>query len=115
MSETGVLEGLKRCTRTSEPYDSNWEREYMLVLEDDPTVKRWERCRSLRIPYTKADGSKANYNPDFMVERDDGSKELHEVKGHHLLGDEDTKRKLSAGEAFCRARGMAYKVITRNV
>ena len=113
MSERGVLRGLRRCTRTSERYDSTWERDYMLLVENDSIVKRWGRNRSLRIPYTKADGRRGTYNPDFIVERTDGTKELHEVKGGHLLGDEDTKRKLAAGEAFCRKRGMVFKVITR--
>jgi hypothetical protein len=113
MSERGVLKDLKRCTRISEPYDSNWERDYMLLLEDDPAVARWERCRSLRIPYTRADGSRSTYNPDFLVERTDGSKELHEVKGDHLVGGEDTRRKLTAGQEFCRNRGMTFKLITR--
>ncbi len=113
MSEKGVLKDLKRCTRTSEPYDSTWERDYMLVLENDPTVLRWERCRSLRIPYAKVDGSRGTYNPDFIVERTDGTKELHEVKGSHLLGDGETRRKLVAAEEFCRKRGMTFKVITR--
>lgn len=86
----------------------------MLVLEADPTVKRWERCRSLRILYKKADGTKAHYNPDFVVEMLDGSKELHEVKGSHLLQDHETRRKLEAGEAFCAKRGMVFKVITKS-
>ena len=112
MSVKGVLDGLKRGTRTSEPYDSSWERDYMLLLEGDDTIKRWERCRSLRIPYKKANGSRGTYNPDFVVERVDGVKEIHEIKGGHLL-NEDTKRKLAAGEAFCRKRGMVFKVVTR--
>jgi hypothetical protein len=86
----------------------------MLVLEADHTVKRWERCRSLRIHYKSADGSEAHYKPDFIVERADGPTELHEVKGSHLLQDEDTRRKLEAGEAFCRKRGMIFKVITKS-
>lgn len=113
MSEKGVLKELKRCTRTSEPYDSTWERDYMLLLEKDSTVLRWERCRSLRIPYTKSDGSRGRYNPDFIVERMEGAKELHEVKGGHLLGDADTQRKFAAAEAFCQKRAMVFKVITR--
>lgn len=113
MSEKGVLNNLKRCTRQSEPFDSFWEKDYMLLLEGDPTVKRWERCRSLRIRYTKADGSPAYYNPDFIVERTDGGRELHEVKGNHLLQAPDTQEKLAAGEAFCRKRGMVFKLITR--
>jgi hypothetical protein len=87
----------------------------MLLLEKDPTIMRWERCRSLRIPYLKADGRHSNYNPDFIIERTDSTRELHEVKGAHLLGDEDTKRKLAAGEAFCRARGMVFRLVTRAV
>jgi hypothetical protein len=109
----GILSGLKRCTRRSEPYDSAWERDYMKLLDGDATVKRWERCRSLRIPYTKPDGKRGHYNPDFIVEREDGAKELHEVKGGHLLTNEETKRKLAAGEVFCRERRMIFKVITR--
>ena len=85
----------------------------MILLEQDTTVNRWERCRSLRIPYVKSDKSKGLYNPDFIVERTDGTKELHEVKGNHLLADENTRRKLAAGVAFCRQRGMAFKVVTR--
>jgi hypothetical protein len=113
VSEKGILHDLKRGTRTSEPYDSLWERDYMLLLDDDPTIKRWERCRSLKIPYTKADGKRSRYNPDFIVERADGQKELHEVKGGHLLTEADTQRKLAAGEEFCRMRKMVFKVITR--
>ena len=113
MSEKGILHDLKRGTRTSEPYDSTWERDYMVLLDADATVKRWERCRALKIPYTKADGRRGRYNPDFIVEREDGPKELHEVKGGHLLADADTQRKLAAGEEFCRKRKMLFKIITR--
>ena len=113
MSKKGVLKDLKHCTHKSERYDSIWERDYMQVLEEDPIVKRWQRCRTLRIPYIKGDGSKGTYNPDFIIERVDGTKELHEVKGTHLLNEEDTKRKLAAGNEFCRKRGMVFKVITK--
>ena len=109
----GVLEGLRRCTRKSEPYDSTWERDYMIILDIDATIERWERCRSLHIPYVKADGSRANYNPDFVVERTDGTKEIHEVKGGHLRGNPDTERKLAAGDSYCRRHGLTFKVITR--
>lgn len=113
MSNKGVLKNLTRCTRKSEPFDSDWERDYMLILEEDASIKRWERCRSLKIPYKKDDGSAGYYNPDFIVERIDGSKEIHEVKGGHLIAEENTKRKFEVGDKFCRARGMVFKVITR--
>ena len=86
----------------------------MLLLDGDPTVKRWERCRSLWVPYVDAEGQNRGYNPDFIVERVDSTKELHEVKGGHLLASAETKLKLTAGEEFCRKRGMAFKVITKS-
>lgn len=113
MSEKGILSNLKRGTRKNEPYDSAWERDYMLLLDADDMVKRWERCRSLRILYKKANGKRGFYNPDFIVDRVDRQKELHEVKGSHLLADEDTQRKLAAGDEFCRKRNMIFKVVTR--
>jgi len=85
----------------------------MLVLEDDPTVKRWERCRSLWIPYVDSESQRRGYNPDFIVERVDGMKEIHEVKGEHLIINEETKHKVAAAEEFCLKRGMLFKVITR--
>lgn len=85
----------------------------MLLLDADDTVKRWERCRSLRIPCAKPGRKRGFYNPDFIVERADGTKELHEVKGGHLVTSQQTALKLAAGEEFCRKRGMVFKVITR--
>jgi len=113
MSKKGVVRDLKRGSRISEPYDSKWECDYMLLLDSDETIKRWERCWSLRIPYTKSNGEKGYYNPDFIVERLDGQKEIHEVKGGHLMSDLNTQRKLAAGEAFCRTRDMIFKLITK--
>jgi len=85
----------------------------MLVLDGDPTVRRWERCRSLWISYVDAEGQGRGYNPDFVVERAGGIKEIHEVKGGHLLASEETRRKLEAAEEFCRKRGMVFKVISK--
>ena len=85
----------------------------MRVLEKDAAIKRWERYRSLRIPYKKANGSRGYYNPDFIVQFVDGTKEIHEVKGTHLLNDENNIRKLKAGQAFCKKRGMVFKVVSK--
>lgn len=85
----------------------------MLLLDKDSSIKRWERCTLLGISYIRADGKKGHYYPDFIVEREDGTKEIHEIKGDHLLGNKNTERKLEAGEEFCRKRGMIFKVITR--
>ena len=103
MSARGVLGDLKRCTRKSEPYDSTWERDYMMQMDADETVKRWERCRSLRIPYVKADGTKATYNPDFIVETAE-RKYVVEVKARNELVpvmDAEVRAKAQAAERWC--------------
>lgn len=112
--ERGILQNLKRCTRPAEKYESSWEKEYMLGLDGDSAVKKWGRCR-FRIPYLKKDGSEGAYKPDFIVEKSDGIKEIHEVKGGHLLSNDETRIKLIAGKEFCRKRGMVFKVITRKI
>jgi hypothetical protein len=43
-----------------------------------------------------------------------GEKEIREVKGDHLFKDINTSRKLAAGEVFCRARGMKFRVVTKS-
>lgn len=83
-------------------------------LDRDPLVARWTRHHSLRIPYRKWWGGRGHYEPDFLAELVDGTKELREVKGGHLFTDMNTARKLRAGDQFCRGRGMVFRVITKN-
>jgi hypothetical protein len=112
----GWSRGWKKSSRgeAREWYDSSWELQYMLELERDPLVGRWTRHHGLRIPYRKWWGGSGHYEPDFLVELVDGCKELREVKGEHLFSDGNTTRKLRAGEAFCRQRGMTFRVVTKS-
>ena len=82
-------------------------------LERDPLIRRWTRHHGLRVPYRKWWGGRGYYEPDFLVELVDGSKELREVKGEHLFADMNTARKLRAGGQFCHERGMAFRVVTK--
>jgi hypothetical protein len=111
----GRAKGFKKSPRAqdSERYDSGWELQYMQELELDPLVKRWTRHHGLRIPYRKWWGGNGHYEPDFLVEIEGGEKEIREVKGTHLLADLNTRKKFQAGEAFCRQRGMVFKVVTK--
>jgi hypothetical protein len=83
-------------------------------LERDPLVVRWTRHHGLRIPYQKRFGSHGHYEPDFLVELTGGDKELREVKGEHLLGDNNTQKKLRAGDEYCRRRSMKFRVVTKS-
>jgi len=113
----GWSKGWRKSTRgaAGEWFDSNWELQYMDEMDRDPLVARWTRHHGLRIPYRKWWGTLGYYEPDFLVEIMDDTKELREVKGEHLFRDANTARKLKAGDAFCRQRGMKFRVITKSV
>ncbi len=53
------------------------------------------------------------YRPDFLIERIDGTKEIHEIKGRHFLENPDTLRKREAAENWCKRRGMKFIVISK--
>ena len=57
---------------------------------------------------------KKNYIPDFLVEFNDGSKEIHETKGLPLLFLLSTKLKKISAEEYCRKMGWKYKFITKD-
>lgn len=111
----GWSTGWRKSTHNGrEWYDSSWELQYMDELDRDALVSRWTRHHGLRVPYRKTSGARGMYEPDFLVELVDGAKELREVKGEHLFADGNTELKLRAGDAFCRSRGMKYRVVTKS-
>lgn len=93
--------------------DSSWEKEYMEELEKDGNVKKWTKNHGLRIPYRNDIGKVSYYLPDFLVELQDGIKEIREIKGGHLLKTKDTLKKIDAAREWCRIRGMNYKIISK--
>lgn len=108
----GKLTQLKKNPSGWENYDSALEREYMVELERDPAVKSWTKKHEIKIPY-KLLGFTHNYLPDFLVEYQDGSKELHETKGLPLLLWVSTKLKGESAETYCERQGWKYKRITK--
>jgi hypothetical protein len=112
-SEHGDLEDPKKSAYSVERYDSSWEREYMKRLEKDNTIAKWTKNHGITIQYVTEAGNVRGYRPDFLVERIDGEKELHEVKGRQFLDNPDTKRKHEAASNWCRKRRMSFIVITK--
>lgn len=85
----------------------------MIELEQDPAVKSWTKKHGIKIPYSFLGIFKRYYLPDFLVEYNDGSKEIHEGKGLPLLFWDSTKAKRSAAQEWCKSYGMKYKVVTQ--
>ena len=109
----GTLSGLKKNLEGTASYDSLLERDYMIELEQDPAVKSWTKKHGIKIPYTFLGLFTRNYLPDFLVEYNGGSKEIHEGKGLPLFFWDSTKAKRAAAQEWCKIHGMKYKVITQ--
>ena len=81
-------------------------------------LSRWSCCvddgvrSDPRWRVTEA-GNVRGYRPDFLVERIDTAKELHEVKGGQFMQNPDTIRKHEAARNWCRQRGMKFVVVTK--
>jgi len=111
-SERGIFEHPQKSPFSYERYDSGWEREHMEYLEEDPIVAKWTKNHNIKIPYVDDAGFRKHYEPDFLVERVDGGKELQEIKGGHLMNRE-TELKVNAARIFCENRKMIFKLITK--
>lgn len=111
-SEHGKLTQLKKNPLSWDTYDSALERQYMVELERDPAVRSWTKKHGIKIPYSIL-GIQRKYWPDFLVEYQDGSQELHETKGLPLLLWLSTKLKGQSAEDYCKTQGWKYKIITK--
>ena len=79
-----------------------------------PIIAPWiEPAARISIPYITEAGNQRLYKPDFLIEKFDGSKEIHEVKGGHLIQNFDWKRKKQAAESWCKNRGMKFLIISK--
>jgi hypothetical protein len=112
-SEHGDFENSAKSAYSVERYDSSWELEYMKKLERDKTVSKWTKNHGITIEYITEAGNKRGYRPDFLVEKIDGKKEIHEVKGTQFLDNPDTIRKHERARTWCRSRSMNFIVVTK--
>ncbi|MFH1065310.1 MAG: TnsA endonuclease N-terminal domain-containing protein [Nanoarchaeota archaeon] len=110
-SERGEFEESKKSPYNFEYYDSSWELELMKDLEKDPETKKWTKNHGIAIPYRDEDGKPRGFKPDFLIEKVDGTIELIEIKGRHLLPQ--FKRKHEAAIEWCKSRKMTFRVITK--
>ncbi len=113
-SNYGDFENPKKSAYSVERYDFGWEHQYMKKLEQDKTVKKWTKNHGIVIEYITEAGNKRGYRPDFLIEKIDGKKELHEVKGGHFLQNPDTIRKHDRAKMWCKQRGMNFIVVSKD-
>jgi len=110
-SERGEFEETKKSPYSFEYCDSSWELELMKKLEKDESVKKWTKNHGIIIPYWDENTKLRGFKPDFLIEKEDGTKEIIEIKGRHLLPQ--FKKKMAAAQEWCKARKMSFRVISK--
>jgi len=109
----GDYQDIKKSPYNLEFYEGSWELEYMKELENDVRVTKWTKNHGIRIPYFTPDNKFKTYNPDFLVEYEDGRIELVEMKAEHQLDTQITRKKMEYAKKWCQARKIKYRIISK--
>ena len=102
----------KKSPWNFEKSHSDLERRMMDRLERDPHVVKWMKRHGITIPWIDVQKHQRRYLPDFLVEYEDGSKVVIEVKDPSRIDSDDVQRKRKAAEMWCKQRGMEYILAT---
>ena len=93
-----VFGGFRKCLYPAQKFDSDPERRFATILEDDVDVLKWLKPPKdlLKIQYAEED----NYNPDFIVETNDG-RYLCEIKRATDMEAANVLKKAKAAIQWC--------------
>lgn len=97
-----IFKGFKKSCHSLYKFDSNTEKIFSVVLENDPSVQRWmcPNIKQFNIYYDR--DSSSRYEPDFIVE----TKEciyMVETKDNRNIKDSVVLKKAKAATEFCNA------------
>lgn len=94
-----VFGGFTKCLYPAVKFDSDPERRFATILEDDSEVAKWLKPPKdlLKIQYAEED----NYNPDFIVETPQ-ARYLCEVKRASEIDDSTVQNKAAAAIQWCK-------------
>ena len=98
----------KKSAYSLEYFDSEPEKRFMDYLEENDKVAKWTKNHGISIPYLNIDDRLAHYRPDFLIEYVDGTQEIVELKGSHLIDNPITIKKSQAAKEWCKKRGIKY-------
>jgi len=93
-----VFSGFTKCLREREQFQSDPERRFAVILEDDKEVLRWAKLAKDQVYLRLPDDS--SYLPDFVVETATG-KWLVEVKAANEVDSSDVQVKAKAAIIWC--------------
>ena len=112
-----LFTGYKKAYYPENAFDSDPERLFSIILEDDAEVIRWIKPPLNQLGLFWQAGQQ--YNPDFLVETKD-KKYMVEVKASNEISDTDVLAKAREGIKWCRFASAAdpnhkpwhYRLIT---
>lgn len=93
-----VFSGFSKCLYPALKFDSDSERRFAIILEDDADVVKWLKPPKdlLKIQYADED----NYNPDFIVETAK-ARYLCEIKRATEVDSSEVQKKSKAAIQWC--------------
>ena len=100
--KTKVFSGFKKAGHTLYKFDSDTERLFAIVLENDSAVLRWLRPAPCQFNIYWGHGGINRYEPEFVVETED-TIYMCEPKASRNVEDADVKEKAIAAREYCRA------------
>lgn len=95
-----VFRGFEKACHFEYKFDSNTEKEFAIILENDDKVLKWMRPAPNQFRLWWSNNSK-KYEPDFVVETED-TIYLVEPKDSTKMTDPDVLDKKNAAVKFCR-------------
>ncbi|MFT6241082.1 MAG: type III restriction enzyme, partial [Akkermansiaceae bacterium] len=97
-----IYTGFSKCLYPHQKFDSDAERRFAEVLENDSTVEKWFKPASgqFQLYYRIGTQGEKGYEPDFVIETKT-HRYLAEVKAANELKAVDVVAKAEAGKLFC--------------
>ena len=100
--KTKVFSGFRKAGHTLYKFDSDTERVFAIVLENDNSVLRWLRPAPRQFNIYWGPGGANCYEPDFIVETTD-TIYMCEPKASNKMNAADVQEKKTAAEEYCHA------------
>lgn len=94
-----LFTGYKKSYYPDNAFDSDSERLFSIILEEDPDVIKWIKPPLNQLGLFWQAGQQ--YNPDFLVETTTG-KYMVEVKASNEIGSDEVIAKAREGIKWCR-------------
>lgn len=97
-----IFNGFKKACHTLYKFDSNTERIFAIVLENDKDVLKWMRPSPKQFNIYYGPGGMNRYEPDFVVETADKIYMI-ETKASNEMDSTVVKEKAAAALVYCKA------------